>query len=73
MWDNWITLANGKFTNALANNRTLRILDLSCNRLGDEEGKLLAARLKANETLWTIGLNRNQIGNNGGGKAWLVL
>ena len=69
LWNNWIALVDGKFTDALANNHTLRILDLTCNDISAEGTKRLATALKANQTLQVISLYINQIGNEGP-KAW---
>lgn len=65
LYGNQITLADGKFTNALANNHTLRKLYLYNNKIGPEGAKKLEAVLKINETLQVLYLSLNQIGNEG--------
>jgi len=62
---NQITLADGKFANALANNCTLQVLTLSRNKIGAEGAKRLAAALRNNQTLQEIRLWKNQIGDDG--------
>ena len=67
--DNHITLADGKFTNALATNQTLKKLTLDSNKIwnkvGGEGAKHLAEALKVNTTLKEIELSTNQIGDDG--------
>mmetsp|Transcript_23126 Transcript_23126/g.49951 ORF Transcript_23126/g.49951 Transcript_23126/m.49951 type:complete len:309 (+) Transcript_23126:102-1028(+) len=63
--DNQITLADGKFADALANNRTLRYLGLQSNKVGAEGAKRLADALKVNQTLLNIRFWNNQIGDDG--------
>eukprot|EP00580_Thalassiosira_gravida_P019253 CAMPEP_0201661616 /NCGR_PEP_ID=MMETSP0494-20130426/3934_1 /ASSEMBLY_ACC=CAM_ASM_000839 /TAXON_ID=420259 /ORGANISM="Thalassiosira gravida, Strain GMp14c1" /LENGTH=316 /DNA_ID=CAMNT_0048139773 /DNA_START=78 /DNA_END=1028 /DNA_ORIENTATION=+ len=62
---NRITLTDGKFTDALTTNRSLRFLHLGWNTIGDEGAKRLADAIKVNRTLQKIYLNDNQIGNDG--------
>ncbi len=51
-----INLADGKFTNALAENKSLRVLDLIGNKIGVEGAKRLANALKVNSSLVTLHL-----------------
>ncbi|KAL9185900.1 hypothetical protein ACHAXT_003677 [Thalassiosira profunda] len=67
---NRITLADGKLTDALAENRTLRRLDLNSNATGNEGAKRLSDALKRNDSLHVIRLGGNQIGDEGG--KWLA-
>jgi len=62
---NRINLADGKFTDALANNRTLRVLVLGKNQIETEGMKQLANALKVNQTLQGIHLRNNQINDEG--------
>ncbi|KAL7553264.1 hypothetical protein ACHAWF_016519 [Thalassiosira exigua] len=62
---NQITLADGAFCRALATNRTLLVLNLHCNNIGDEGIKHLAKAIKANQHLQTLHLNGNRIGDKG--------
>jgi hypothetical protein len=48
---NRITLANGRFTTALASNTSLLKINLQCNKIGDEGAWSLCAALKVNNTL----------------------
>ena len=54
-----------KFTDALATNSTLRILDLSGNLIGDEGADRLSDALKVNTTLQKICLHVNAIREDG--------
>ena len=63
--NNQLTLADGKFTDALANNRSLKILWLDMNKIGDEGAKRLADALKVNDTLKRLHLGFNEIGAEG--------
>ena len=63
--NNNITLADGKFTDALANNKTLEELYLSRNNIGAEGVKCLAAALKVNTTLERLELTNNNVGDEG--------
>jgi Ran GTPase-activating protein (RanGAP) involved in mRNA processing and transport len=58
---NQITLANGRFTAALASNTSLLKINLHCNKIGDEGVRSLCVALKVNNTLRYINLNGNQI------------
>jgi len=59
--NNLITLADGRFTSALASNTSIRKISLQSNRIGDEGVQSLCAALKINNTLRSIILNGNQI------------
>ncbi|WP_375333338.1 hypothetical protein [Candidatus Tisiphia endosymbiont of Xenochironomus xenolabis] len=50
---------------ALKNNKTLTILDLSSNFIGDEGAKAIAEALKKNKTLTSLNLSSNFIGAEG--------
>jgi len=62
---NQITLADAKFTDALAENRTLKTLSLYNNQIGKKGAKLLADALAANSTLEQLFLEGNQVGDEG--------
>jgi len=62
---NHITLADGAFTSALAQNHTLRTLNLYNNKIGVEGAKCLAAALKVNSSLQQLHLGGNHIGDKG--------
>ena len=47
---------------AFANNRTLTWLDMSCNQVGQEGGRLLRDGLENNTSLTAIDLRQNAIG-----------
>ena len=47
---------------AFANNRTLTWLDLSCNQVGTEGGRLLRDGLENNTSLTAIDLRLNEVG-----------
>lgn len=51
--------------NALKNNKTLKILELSANQICDDGAKDIANALKNNKTLKTLELNGNQISDEG--------
>lgn len=53
------------FVNALKQNKSIHILDLSSCKLGDEEAELLAEMLAVNTTLQVLNLEDNQIGDVG--------
>ena len=67
MWlsDNRVTLADGKFTDALAENCTLRFLHLGDNHIGNEGAKRLADALMVNGSLEEVYLGSNAIGVEG--------
>ena len=65
LYKNQLTLADGKFTDALANKNTLKSLDLSCNHIGAEGVERLADALKVNNTLKKLTLYGNEIGAEG--------
>ena len=65
LYGNRLTLADGKFTHALANNNTLRWLFLNDNKIGIEGAKRLADALKVNKTLKKLYLGANKIGDEG--------
>ena len=65
LYYNDITLADGKFTHALANNNTLEVLHLYDNSIGVEGTKCLAAALVKNNTLRELDLTSNNIGEAG--------
>ena len=65
LYSNEITLVDGKFTESLSNNRTVRILVLRSNNIGAEGAKHLANALKVNQSLQRIGLRNNRIGDEG--------
>ena len=62
---NNITLVDGKFTDALAKNNTLEVVNLNNNNIGVEGAKVLAEALKVNTTLERIYLDGNNIGDGG--------
>ncbi|KAL7524032.1 hypothetical protein ACHAWF_000790, partial [Thalassiosira exigua] len=62
---NSITLAEGQFVDALAKNQSLRLLNLSRNKIGDEGAKRLATALKDSKTLERMYLYSNAIGDGG--------
>lgn len=62
---NHITLADGAFTSALAQNRTLRTLNLYNNKIGCQGAKCLAAALQVNSSLQQLHLGGNHIGDKG--------
>ena len=62
---NQVNLRDNKFTDALTENRTLKILELDDSKIDDEGAERLATALTANNTLKTIGLRNNQISNRG--------
>ena len=62
---NKITLTNGKFAKALAHNRTLLVLNLHNNNIGNEGAKSLSDALKVNQTLEKLHLGNNHIGQSG--------
>jgi len=57
---NQIALADGKFTDALASNRTILRLHLERNQIGAEGAKRLADALVVNKTLQKLWLTRNR-------------
>ena len=61
---NLLTLADRKFTNTIAHNRTIRLLSLMGNIIGDKVAKNLAGVLKVNQTLH--GIYPNGWGSTGG-------
>ena len=63
--NNQITLADGRFTAALASNTSLRTIRLHSNKIGDEGVQSLCAALKVNTTLTRINLGGCQISNVG--------
>ena len=65
---NGITLADGKFTDALANNNTVEEIHLINNKIGAEGASNLADALILNETIQHISLGNNQQGDEGAGK-----
>ena len=65
LWYNQLTLADGKFIDAIANNNTLEHLSLYRNKIGIEGAKRLADALKVNNTLKSMGLHSNEIGAEG--------
>ena len=60
-----LTLADGKFTDALAHNNTLNHLYLGCNHIGAKGAKRLSDALKVNKTLEKLNLDGNEIGDEG--------
>ena len=62
---NGITLADGKFTDALANNNTVEEIHLINNKIGAEGAKCLAEALAKNNTLKVLYLYNNAIGVEG--------
>mmetsp|Transcript_12111 Transcript_12111/g.25801 ORF Transcript_12111/g.25801 Transcript_12111/m.25801 type:complete len:452 (-) Transcript_12111:205-1560(-) len=62
---NRITFADDTFTDALAQNRTLKVLSLYNNQVGAEGAKRLAAAIKVNQTLEQLLLEGNEIGDEG--------
>mmetsp|Transcript_5346 Transcript_5346/g.9457 ORF Transcript_5346/g.9457 Transcript_5346/m.9457 type:complete len:291 (+) Transcript_5346:119-991(+) len=62
---NQITLSDGTFTDALAQNHTLRVLNLYNNKIGVEGATRLAEALKVNRTLQQIHLGWNHVGDKG--------
>ena len=62
---NNITLEDGKFTDALSNNNTLKELRLHNNAIGTEGTKCLATALTNNKTLKVLDLYNNSIGREG--------
>ena len=63
--NNLITLADGRFTAALASNTSLQKINLHGNTIGDEGVRSLASALKVNNTLRYINLIGNQISKDG--------
>jgi Ran GTPase-activating protein (RanGAP) involved in mRNA processing and transport len=59
--NNLITLADGRFTAALASNTSLQKINLWDNKIGDEGVRSLASALKVNNTLRCINLYGNTI------------
>ena len=59
--DSLITLADGRFTAALASNTSLLKVNLHDNKIGDEGAQSLASALKVNNTLRCVNLSGNQI------------
>ncbi|KAL7547844.1 hypothetical protein ACHAWF_011112, partial [Thalassiosira exigua] len=49
LWRNSITLAEGQFADALAQNQSLRYLNMGRNKIGDEGAKRLATAVKENK------------------------
>lgn len=62
---NQITLSDDRFTDALAGNRTLKLLNLAANKIDAAGAERLATALKANDTLLRISLRNNQISDQG--------
>ena len=65
LWDNRIALADDKFTDALAQNRTLRVLSLGSNNITSDGMKRLAAALKVNQSVQELHMGDNCMGNDG--------
>jgi len=65
LWSNFIALTDNKFTNALAQNRTLRVLSLGSNQIACEGAKRLADSIKVNQSLQEIHLGDNNMGDDG--------
>mmetsp|Transcript_21645 Transcript_21645/g.32887 ORF Transcript_21645/g.32887 Transcript_21645/m.32887 type:complete len:251 (+) Transcript_21645:90-842(+) len=63
---NEITLSSGKFAEALAYNRTLRVLHLDENNIGSLGAKQIANALRVNRTLHSLYLNHCKLGDEGG-------
>mmetsp|Transcript_32153 Transcript_32153/g.68459 ORF Transcript_32153/g.68459 Transcript_32153/m.68459 type:complete len:437 (-) Transcript_32153:120-1430(-) len=63
--NNQIAFLDPRFADALARNRTLRVLNLCENQIGGEGAKLLARAVKANDALRQLHLNGNRIGDEG--------
>jgi len=62
---NEITLSSGKFAEALAYNRTVRVLHLCENNIGSLGAKQIANALRVNGTLTTLYLNHCKLGDDG--------
>lgn len=65
LYGNRITLADGKFTDALANNNNLRVLYLHQNQIGPEGAEQLASAITVNKTLRVLRLHNNLLGDGG--------
>jgi len=65
LWSNYIALTDDKFTNALAQSRTLRVLSLGSNQIACEGAKRLADSIKVNQSLQEIHLGDNNMGDDG--------
>ena len=63
--DNQLTLVDGKFTDALAHNITLKYLYFYYNKIGAAGAKRLADALTVNKTLKQLYLIDNEIGDEG--------
>ena len=64
---NKLTLADGKLSNALANNHTIKKMWLNSNNIGVEGARKLANALRVNTSIQEIDLGFNEIGNDGAG------
>lgn len=62
---NNLTLADGRFTFALALNSTIKVLYLSQNKIGPDGANQLSMALKANDTLVKLGMDGNDLGDAG--------
>jgi len=65
LWSNFIALSDDKFTDALAQSRTLRVLSLGSNQIACEGMKRLADSVKVNTSLQEIHLGDNNMGDDG--------
>jgi len=65
LWSNFIALADDKFTDALAQSRTLRVLSLGSNQLACKGIERLAESMKVNTSLQEIHLGDNNMGDDG--------
>ena len=65
LWSNFIALTDDKFTSALAQSRTLRVLSLGSNQIACEGAKRLAESIKVNQSLQEIHLGDNNMGDDG--------
>jgi len=63
--NNKLTLVDGKLITAIANNTTLKFLQLEGNDIGLDEIKHLADVLKTNNTLEELNLSKNNISDEG--------
>lgn len=54
-----------RLSEIIATNKTITLLNLSCNQIGDTSTQYLAKALGTNKTITSIDLSRNRIGNLG--------
>ncbi|KAL9186473.1 hypothetical protein ACHAXT_005711 [Thalassiosira profunda] len=70
--NNVSTGGNTFLSDFLANNPPLKRLELGCNKLDENDARLIAASLKSNTNLSYLGLNGNKGASKGGGREALM-